>query len=134
MLIKLYGRLGNILHADNPMGKQTDYQYFINAAPEWISQVEHLLACHKVYFYHHPEEFYLIKMFGDIDGELMCIPFKTTADSRTKCAWPDCVSPTARLYCEYLQRPWQECQLPEIEPDQTRSKRVADELDCLTDE
>ena len=133
-LIGVYGRLGNILHADNPMGKQTDYRYFIDTVPEWISQVQNLLACHKVYLYHHPDEFYLIKMFGDVDGELMCIPFKTTADGSTKCAWPDCVSETARLYCEYLQRPWRECRLLEIEPAQTQGKREADRLDGLADE
>ena len=133
-LIKVYGRLGNILHADNPMGKQTDYRYFIDTVPEWLSQVQNLLECHKVYLYHHPEEFYLIKMSGDVDGELMCIPFKTTTDGRTKCAWPDCVSEAARLYCEYLQRPWRECQLPEIEPAQTQGKQVADKLDDLIDE
>ena len=131
-LIKVYGRLGNILHAENPMGKQTDYQYFIDAVPEWISQVQDLLECHKVHLYHHPDEFYVIKMFGDIDGELLCIPFKTTADGRTKCAWPDCVSATARLYCEYLQRPWRDCQLPEIEAAQTQDKKTADELDGRT--
>ena len=132
-LIKVYGRLGNILHADNPMGKQTDHRYFIDEVPEWISQVQNLLECHKVHLYHHPEEFYLIKMFGDVDGELMCIPFKTTADGRTKCAWPDCVSEAARLYCEYIQRPWRDCQLLEIEPAQTQGKQVADEFDGLTD-
>lgn len=133
-LIKVYGRLGNILHAKNPMGKQTDYRYFMDEVPKWIYQVQNLLACHKVYLYHHPDEFYLIKMFGDVDGELMCIPFKTTADKRTKCAWPDCVSEAARLYCEYIRRPWRECRLTEIEPAQTQGKQVAAELDGLTDE
>ena len=134
MLIKVYGQLGNILHADNPMGKQTDYRYFIDTVPEWLSQVQDLLECHKVHLYHHPDEFYLIKMFGDVDGELLCIPFRTTADGRTKCAWPDCVSDSARLYCEYLQQPWRDCQLPEIEPAQTQGKQVAGEFDGLTDE
>ncbi len=55
-------------------------------------------------------------------------------DGRTKCAWPDCVSDSARLYCEYLQQPWRDCQLPEIEPAQTQGKQVAGELDGLTDE
>ena len=134
MLIKVYGQLGNILHADNPMGKQTDYRYFIDTVPEWLSQVQDLLECHKVHLYHHPDEFYLIKMFGDVDGELLCIPFRTTADGRTKCGWPDCVSDSARLYCEYLQQPWRDCQLPEIEPAQTQGKQVAGEFDGLTDE
>ena len=133
-LIEVYGRLGNILHAENPLGKETDYRYFIDKVPGWISQVQSLLECHKMYLYHHPEEFYLIKMFGDVDGELMCIPFKTTAGGKTKCAWPDCVSSGERLYCEYIQKPWRECQLPELEPDQMLGKSIADEFDALDDD
>ena len=133
-LMDVYGRLGNILHADNPMGKGTNYRCYIDTVPEWISQVKDLLQCHKVYLYHHPQEFYLIKMFGDVDGELLCIPFKTTAEGKTKCAWPDCVSSSARSYCEYLQSPWRECELPEIEPAQAESKRIADDLDDPTEQ
>ena len=128
-LIEVYGRLGNILHAENPMGKETDYRFFINAVPGWLSLVMNLLECHKVYLYHRPEEFYLIKMFGDVDGELLPIRFKTTAKGKTKCAWPDCVSWSARLYCEYIQRPWRECRLSEMEPEQTKGKRVAEGMD-----
>ena len=128
-LIEVYGRLGNILHAENPMGRETDYRFFIQAVPGWVSEVMNLLECHKVYLYHRPEEFYLIKMFGDVDGELMSIRFKTTAEGNTKCAWPDCVSSKARLYCEYIQQPWRECQLPEIEPAQTEGKSAADQFD-----
>ena len=104
-LIEVYGRLGNILHAKNPLGKETDYRFFIDSVPGWLSKVMRLLECHKVYLYHRPEEFFLIKMFGDVDGELMPIRFKTTAEGKTKCAWPDCVSWSARQYCEYIQRP-----------------------------
>ena len=128
-LIEVYGRLGNILHAENPLGKETDYRFFIDAVPGWLAEVMNLLECHKVYLYHRPEEFYLIKMFGDVDGQLMPIRFKTTAEGNTKCAWPDCVSSSARQYCEYIQRPWRECRLPEMEPEQTQGKKVADELD-----
>ena len=128
-LAEVYGTLGNILHAENPLGKVTDYRFFIEAVPRWMSQVQGLLECHKVYLYHRPEEFYLIKMFGDVDGELVCIRFKTTVEGKTKCAWPDCVSSSARLYCEYIQRPWRECHLLEVEPAQTEGKRIADELD-----
>ncbi|MYC07798.1 MAG: hypothetical protein F4X57_11625 [Chloroflexi bacterium] len=127
-LTEVYGRLGNILHAENPLGRETDYRYFIDAVPEWLSQVTSLMEYHKVYLYHHPEEFYLIKMFGDVDVELLCIRFKTTAEGKTKCAWPDCVSSSARQYCEYIQRPWMECRLLEIEPQQTQGKRIAEGL------
>ena len=94
-----------------------------------MSQVQNLLEWHKVYLYYRPEEFYLIKMFGGVEGETVCIRFKTTAEGITKCGWLDRVSSNARLYYEYIQRPWRDCQLLEIEPAQTQGKRVADELD-----
>ena len=128
-LEKVYGRLGNILHAENPMGRETDYRFFIEAVSSWVSEVMNLLECHKVYLYHRPEEFYLINMFGDVDGELMPIRFKRTSEGETKCAWPDCVSSSARQYYEYIQQPWRECRLPEVDPAQTHSKGVADKLD-----
>ena len=56
-LIEVYGRLGNILHAENPLGKETDFRFFIDAVPGWLSEVINLLECHKVYLYHRPEEF-----------------------------------------------------------------------------
>ncbi len=128
--IEVYGRLGGILHAENPLGREIDYRYYMDSIPEWIAQVQDLLDCHKVYLYHHPEEFYLVKMAGDADGELMCIPFKTTDTGETKCAWPDCVSSSARQYCEYIQHPWKGCRLPAIEPEQTLRKKIADEIDA----
>ena len=70
-LIEVYGRLGNILHAEPPLGKETDYRFFIDAVPGWLSEVMSLLECHNLYLYHRPDEFYLIKMFGDVDGELI---------------------------------------------------------------
>ncbi len=130
-LREVYGRLGNILHAENPMGKETDYGAFMEAVPRWVSEVVNLLECHKVHLYHRPEEFYLIKMFGDVDGDLMCIRFRATAEGRAKCAWPDCVSSSMRLYCEYLGRPWTGCRLPEIEPAQTEAKTLAGEIDSI---
>ncbi len=128
-LIEVYGRLGNILHAENPLGKETDYRFFIDSAPGWVTEVMNLLECHKVYLYHRPEEFYLIKMSGDVDGELMPIRFRTTPEGRAKCAWPGCVASSARQYCEYIQRLWRECGLPELEPEQTEGKRMAEVID-----
>ena len=128
-LAEVYGTLGNILHAENPLGKVTDYRFFIEAVPGWMSQVQNLLQCHKVYLYHRPEEFYLIKMFGDVDGELVCIRFRTTEEGKTKCGWPDCVSSSARQYCEYIRRPWRECRLPEMDPEQSEGKGMADRID-----
>ena len=124
-LIEVYGRLGGVLHAENPLGGEVDYQYYMESVPEWITQVQDLRDCHKVYLYHHPGEFYLVKMSGDVDGELMCIPFKTADNGETKCAWPDCVSWSERRYCEYIQDSWRKCRLPEIEPEQKLGKDIA---------
>ena len=128
-LMEVYGRLGSILHAENPMGRETDYGAFTSAVPNWVSEVANLLECHKVHLYHRPEEFYVIKMFGDVDGDLLCIRFETTAEGQAKCAWPDCVSSSMRLYCEYLGRPWTGCRLPETEPAQMKAKTLAREID-----
>ena len=128
-LIEVHGRLGDILHAENPMGRETDYRFFIDAVPGWLSEVMNLLECYKVYLYHRPEEFHFIKMFGDVDRELVPIRFKTTAEGKTKCAWPDCVSSSARLYCEYIQQPWRKCRLRETDRAQTEDKKAADKID-----
>lgn len=132
-LMEVYGRLGNILHAENPMGRETDYGSFIGAVPDWVAEVVTLLECHKVHLYHRPDEFYLIKLFGDVDGDLLCIRFKVTAEGETNCAWPDCVSSNMRLHCEYLGRPWADCWLLEIEPAQTQAKGIAGEFDDPAD-
>ena len=115
------------------MGEETDLRYFIDSVPGWVSEVVNLLECHKVYLYHRPEEFYLIKMFGDVDGELTPVRFKTAAAGETKCAWPDCVSLSARQYCEYTRGPWRQCRLTEMEPEQTQGKRMADDVDAATE-
>ena len=76
-----------------------------------------------------PEEFDLIKMFGDVDVELMPIRFETTTKGETKCAWLECASSSARQYCEYIQQPWRECWLLELEPDQAQAKRIVGVFD-----
>ena len=126
---KFYGMLGNILHADNPLGKPTDYGDFIDLAPGLIESIQNLMECHKVHFYDHPNEFYLVKMFGDLDGEVMFIRFSTNAEGETLCAWPDCSAWAGRQHCEYIGRPWRECLLPEKEPAQTEGKREGAFLD-----
>ena len=51
-LIEVYDRPGNILHAENPLGNETDHRFFIEAVPGWLSEVMNLLECQKVYLYH----------------------------------------------------------------------------------
>ena len=126
---KFYGMLGNILHADNPLGRPTDYGDFIDLAPRLIESIQNLMECHRVHLFDHPNEFYLVKMFGDLDGEVTFIRFSTNAKGETLCAWPDCSSWAGRQYCEYIGRQWRDCLLPEKEPAQTEAKRDGAFLD-----
>ena len=96
------------------MGKLLDYRFYIDSIPGWIEDIQNLLECHKVYLYHRPDEFYLVKMFSDVDGDVLCIPFRTEQEGKTLCAWPDCVAFQARQYCEYICGPWRECKLTEV--------------------
>ena len=57
----------------------------LNAVFGWVSQIKDLLECHNVVHYHHPEEFFLIKIFGDMDGKRMCIRFRTFTEGEVKC-------------------------------------------------
>ena len=45
---EVYGRLGGILHAANPLGNKTDYDYFENIAPKWQDKYMNLLGHHKI--------------------------------------------------------------------------------------
>jgi len=69
----------------------------------------------------------LVREFGDVDRELMRIPFKTSGRGKTKCAWPDRVSSRAGLDRKYILRPSTKCQLLDVEPGQGLGKRETDE-------
>ncbi|MYB50476.1 MAG: hypothetical protein F4X72_14630 [Dehalococcoidia bacterium] len=112
-----------------PWERRRTYSLSIDAVPGWVSEVVNLLECHKVYLYHRPDEFYLVKMFGDLDGGLMPIPFKTSATvgrnvhGRTACLRAN--GDTASTSSEPG-----ECQLTEMEQAQTEGKAVADQFDA----
>ena len=73
------------------MGQETDYRFFIEAVPGWLEQVANLLECLTGCTSHHrPEEFYLVKMFGDAGWGTGVHPLQV--DCRRKDpvdAWPD---------------------------------------------
>ena len=84
---------------------------------------------HKVFLYHHPNVFYWVRMFGGPDGDVLCTPVRATPSGEELCPWPDCVQEGNRLYCEYIEGSWRECQLRELELAQAKGKKVAEELD-----
>ena len=45
---EIYGKLGGILHARNPLGSKVDYEYFEDTAPRWQEKYMNLLGHHKI--------------------------------------------------------------------------------------
>ena len=90
----------------------------------WLEEIVNTLDPHQVMLLHHPDHFYIVKMKGDRDGSVQCTPFSKEETGTFTCSWPDCVSGARRQYCELWGRPWQECTLPEKEPEQTQGKML----------
>jgi len=58
---RLYGICGKLLHADNPLGKKTDYVTSWNNGPVWERKIIGLLNCHKIRLVDQ-DGFYLVHM------------------------------------------------------------------------
>ena len=128
-LVTVYDQLNKIIHAENPMGTQVDLRHYMESMPKWIEWVTNLLMEHKVFLYHHPNVFYWVRMFGGPERDVLCIPIRKTTEGKEICPWPDCVQEGNKQYCEYMENPWQECELQELESAQTEGKRLAETLD-----
>jgi hypothetical protein len=46
--IKIYEKCGGILHADNPYGSKTDYNYYRGHLKEWRNSIVNLLNAHTI--------------------------------------------------------------------------------------
>ena len=123
-LLQIYRELNPMAHSTNPMAEPVDLGYFEKKIPVWLEEIGNTLDTHQVMLPHHPDQFYVVKMSGDRDGSVQCTPFSKDETGEFTCAWPDCVSSTSRMYCEFWGRPWGECSLPEKEPKQTQGKMV----------
>ena len=121
-LVQMYGELSSLAHSTNPLAEPVDLQYFEEKIPVWLEEIANSLDTHQVMLPHHPDRFYIVKMTGDREGSVQCTPFTKDEAGSFTCAWPDCVSGASRQYCEFWGRPWQECKLPEKEPEQTQGE------------
>lgn len=75
MFGKVYGRLGDILHAKNPLGPPMDYDYWLTAIPEWMNLIIRLLNSHKIRLLGNPNMF-LIHMNDESDGNVKGYEFQ----------------------------------------------------------
>ena len=125
-LLQIYRKLNPLAHSTNPLiDEPVDYDYYLKNIPIWLEEIANTLSTHQVMLHHHPEHFYIVKMDGDVGGSVQCTPFTRDMTGTIRCSWPDCVSDTKRTHCEFWGRPWGECTLAELEPDQTEGKRLA---------
>jgi len=67
--IKLYGRCGNIAHADNPFGSKVNCAYYEKQIPEWLKKITNLLNSHTIRLV-SDENMYLIHMREERDGKV----------------------------------------------------------------
>ena len=128
-LVTIYDQLNKIIHAENPMGAQVDLRHYMESMPKWLEWTTNLLQEHKVFLYHHPNVSYWVRMFGGPEVDVLCTPIRGTSHGAELCPWPDCVEEGNRQYCEYIEGPWRQCPLQELEPAQTEGKRFAETLD-----
>ena len=63
-LFTVYDKLNEIIHAENPMGKEVNLREYLESMPTWVEWVKNLLYEHKLFLYHHPNVFYWVRMFG----------------------------------------------------------------------
>ena len=129
MLLQIYRELNPLAHSRNPLDEPIDLKYYEKKLPVWLEEIVNTLATHQVTLLHHPDHFYIVKMKGDRDGSVQCTPFTKDGAGMSTCAWPDCVSGASRQYCELWGRSWQECTLPEKEPEQTQGKMLGAMVD-----
>ena len=128
-LVTVYDKLNKIIHAENPLGAGVSLRHYMESVPQWLKWILNLLTEHKVFLYHHPNVVYWIRMFGGLEGTVLCIPIRVDSEKKEICMWPDCVQQENRKLCEYISDSWQKCQLQALEPNQTEAKRMAEAYD-----
>ena len=85
---EIYGRLGGILHARNPLGSKVDYRYFERMAPLWQDKFMNLLAHHRISVIEE-DMMYIVQMnavpdasTGQVDGDVAVTPFQKILHTR----------------------------------------------------
>ena len=80
MFGELYGKLGEVLHAKNPLGPPMDYDHWLKATPQWMNLIIKLLNSHKIKLLDNPNMF-LIHMNDQSDGNVRGYVFERLGPS-----------------------------------------------------
>ena len=73
---EVYGRVGNILHARNPLGALPDIAYYEEMAPLWLNKIVGLVTHHKISI-QSEQQIYIAQI--PPDGEVTITPFQRMA-------------------------------------------------------
>lgn len=71
---RLYNLCGDLMHADNPLGRKTDYRALWDEGPAWQSRVLELLGCHQIRLVGR-DGFCLVHMHEERDGQVHMYEF-----------------------------------------------------------
>jgi hypothetical protein len=75
-LIETHGRIGGILHARNPFGRDHGLRYLNDAIPDVMAKIVRLLSCHEIRLLGDHDFFYLIHMQENRDDHVHCYRFQ----------------------------------------------------------
>jgi len=70
----LYNKCSKIIHADNPLGKKTDYGALYSEGQGWLTKITGLLNCHKITLVGQ-DGFYLVHMKEERDNDVHMYEF-----------------------------------------------------------
>ncbi len=76
-LVQVHGRCGDVLHAQNPYGKKTNYGEHAALVQQWMERIKNLLNCHKVQL-HDNDCFYIVHMKEEQDDKVHMYRFEKT--------------------------------------------------------
>ena len=71
---RLYNLCGGLMHADNPLGRKTDYGTLWSEGPGWEGRIRELLGCHQIRLVGQ-DGFYLVHMREERDGQVHMYEF-----------------------------------------------------------
>lgn len=81
--IRVYAQCSKIVHADNPFGTKTDYDYYEKQITIWLGKIVNLLNCHLLHLVNDPNV-YLIHMKEQRDDKVHAYTFAPVKSTRKK--------------------------------------------------
>ncbi len=72
---RLYNLCGNLMHADNPLGRKTNYKALFKESSAWRRRIIELLNCHQIKLVGE-DGFYLLHMHEKHDGNVHMYTFE----------------------------------------------------------